>query len=322
MNFLIIGTNFISDRFAEAASEVPGVSLYAVYSRKLETGRDFAAKYGIDKVYTDYEEALSDAGIDAVYVASPTLCHAEHTILALRAGKHVLCEKMMGADLSDFEKMKSCAKETGRILLEAMRPAHDPAYETVLEYLKRLGRLRRASFEFCQYSSRYDAFLEGRMTNAFNPAMKNTALADIGIYPLHAALMLLGEPKNVTARSVFLENGFEGEGVMTLDYGDMLASVVYSKITNSVTPSVIEGERGALTINKISAPTELVYYPRGASAEVIKLDVAPNNMVYEIAAFRDMTLGKKDPQKYMNITEYAQKIVENVYISSGISDKF
>jgi predicted dehydrogenase len=322
MNFLIVGTNFISDRFAEAAKLVSDVNIRAVYSRREETGRAFAEKNGIDLVYTDYSEALADTQIDAVYVASPTLCHAEHSILAMRAGKDVLCEKMLAADLSDLEKMKKTAKETGRVLLEAMRPAHDPAYNTVREYISRLGKLRRASLEFCQYSSRYDAFLEGKLTNAFDPSMKNSSLSDIGIYPLHAAIMLFGEPIDVISRSVFLENGFEGEGIITLDYGDMLASVIYSKITASVTPSVIEGERGSLTIDKISAPRELVFHSRGGDVERIMLDTDENNMTYEIRAFVDMLNGKISSAQYLETTETAQKIVDKIYKSAGISDKF
>ena len=322
MNFLIVGTNFISDRFAEAARLVADVNIRAVYSRREETGRAFAEKNGIDLVYTDYSLALADTGIDAVYVASPTLCHAEHSILAMRAGKDVLCEKMLAADLSDFEKMKKTASETGRVLLEAMRPAHDPAYNTVREYISRLGKLRRASLEFCQYSSRYDAFLDGKLTNAFDPSMKNSSLSDIGIYPLHAAIMLFGEPIDVISRSVFLENGFEGEGIITLDYGDMLASVIYSKITASVTPSVIEGERGSLTIDKISAPRELVFHSRGGDVEHIMLDTDENNMTYEIRAFVDMVNGKISSAQYLETTETAQKIVDKIYKSEGISDKF
>jgi predicted dehydrogenase len=239
----------------------------------------------------------------------------------MRAGKDVLCEKMLAADLSDFEKMKKTASETGRVLLEAMRPAHDPAYNTVREYISRLGKLRRASLEFCQYSSRYDAFLEGKLTNAFDPSMKNSSLSDIGIYPLHAAIMLFGEPIDVISRSVFLENGFEGEGIITLDYGDMLASVIYSKITASVTPSVIEGERGSLTIDKISAPRELVFHSRG-DVERIMLDTDENNMTYEIRAFVDMVNGKISSAQYLETTETAQKIVDKIYKSEGISDKF
>ena len=73
LNIGIIGTNFISSDFCEAAASVPEAELYAVYSRKQETGDRFAKKHGIPRVYTDYD-AFLDSGLNAVYVASPQLC--------------------------------------------------------------------------------------------------------------------------------------------------------------------------------------------------------------------------------------------------------
>ena len=85
----MIGTNFISDDFCEAAAQVPGAELFAVYSRKQETGDAFAAKHNIPRVYTDYDEFL-DSGLDAVYVASPNFAHCSQTLKALDHKKHVL----------------------------------------------------------------------------------------------------------------------------------------------------------------------------------------------------------------------------------------
>ena len=97
MNFAVVGTNFISDKFCDAAKSVDGARISAVFSRAEATGRAFAEKHGIKKAYADYSRMLCDDGIDAVYVASPTMCHAEQAIAALTAGKDVLCEKMIAA---------------------------------------------------------------------------------------------------------------------------------------------------------------------------------------------------------------------------------
>ncbi len=312
MKIAIVGTNFISDSFIEAAGQVPDVEVTAVYSRREETGGIFAEKHGIKNVFTDYSKMLSDSSLDAVYIASPNICHAEQAAEAMKHGKHVLCEKMMATGLDEFLYMKRTAKETGRVLLEAMRPAHDPAYLIVRDALPRLGKLRRASLEYCQYSSRYDRFKAGILTNAFDPKMKNSALADIGIYPLHTALSLFGMPSTVDSSSVFLENGFEGAGVITLSYPDMLVTVTYSKITDSTLPSVIEGECGSLTIDKISAPTEIVLRRKGEAPERLGLTAVKNNMIYEIKAFRDMCLGSLDYLPYLLATENAHRVVDKV----------
>ncbi len=322
MKLGIIGTNFISDRLCEAARLVSGVEVAAVFSRGSDTGDAFAARHGIEKVYTDYGELLTDKDIDAVYVASPTVCHAPQAIKAMLSGKHVLCEKMMAATLPEMRMMRRVAGEQGVVLLEAMRPAHDPAYDMIIDSLPRLGKIRRATLEFCQYSSRYDRFKAGELTNAFDPKLKNSALADIGIYPLHVAVRLFGAPVTALGSSVFMDNGFEGAGSITLGYRDKTVNVVYSKISDSVNPSVIEGELGSLLINKISAPTELTLKLRGCEAERLPLTSPANNMIYELAAFRDMVEGERDADEYLELTELAQVIVDEIYRTSGISDRF
>ena len=77
------------------------------------------------------------------------------------------------------------------------------------------------------------------MTNAFDAKMKNSALSDIGIYPLTLAVMLFGVPDSVNATALLLDGGFEGEGIALLSYSDKIVSVTYSKICDSVNPSVI-----------------------------------------------------------------------------------
>ena len=318
INICVVGTNFISDWFADAAKKTSGVALYAVYSRSVETGSAFAKKHGIEKVYTNYLDALKDENISAVYIASPTICHSEQACLAMEYGKHVLCEKMIAADLDGFLKMKSASEKYGRVLLEAMRPAFDPAYNLVRASLDKIGRIRRASLEFCQYSSRYDKFKCGIATNAFDPKMKNSALADIGIYPLFVAVSLFGEPAELTCRSVCLSNGFEGSGQIMMDYSDKIVSVVYSKISDGFSESVIEGEHGSIFINKLTAPTRLTLKLRGEKEEILDYSAAENNMIYELAAFRDMINGVISHRENLQISHSVMHCVDKAYKSSGI----
>jgi predicted dehydrogenase len=320
MNFAVIGTNFISDNFADAVKKTDGAKITAVYSRAEKTGSDFAEKHGGEiKIFTSYERMLSEGGFDAVYVASPTVLHAIHSIKALESGYHVLCEKMMAATLEDFYLMKSAAQSSGRVLLEAMRPSFDPAYVAIRNNLSRIGKIRRASLTFCQYSSRYDRFKSGILTNAFDPKMKNSALSDIGIYPLNIAVSLFGEPMDISSTSVFLENGFEAEGASTLAYSDKIVSVIYSKINDSFSPSVIEGEDGAVLIDKLTQPSAVELKLRSGMKEIIYAAEETNNMVYEIDSFMKMCSGRLDFRPYLSITEKTQVLVDKIY---GITDTY
>ena len=88
-----IGTNYITDWLMEGFYELVEFHLTAVYSRNLEKGKQFAAKYNVEKVYDNYEEMAKDPEIDAVYVASPTYMHYAHSITMINYGKNDQSEK-------------------------------------------------------------------------------------------------------------------------------------------------------------------------------------------------------------------------------------
>ncbi len=286
IRFATIGTNQIVDKLLAAAAHCPALVHSAVYSRREDTGAAFAAKHGSQRVFTSLEALASDPDIDAVYIASPNLCHKEQALLMLQAGKNVLCEKPIALTAVDFEEMLCAAKEHHAVLMEAMRPLHAPGLQTVQELLPRLGKIRRATLQFCQYSSRYDKFRAGIVENAFDPSLGNGALMDIGIYPLQVMEALFGLPRQMTGASVFLATGVDGEGTLLAAYDEMLCEVVYSKITQGQTPSQIQGEDGVLLLNGVSYITEVTYIPRQGDREVFRIELPEGgDMVCELDAF-------------------------------------
>lgn len=282
----IIGSNFVSDWLCDSVDRTEGIVNHAVYSRTMEKGTEFAAKHNIPTVYTDMEEFLS-SDIDAVYIASPNAFHFSQTMDAMAHGKHVLCEKPIALDSSELAQMMETAQRNHVILLEAMRPAFDPALDAVADSLDKLGAIRYARFEFCQYSSRYDKFKSGEVLNAFNPKLGNAALMDIGVYAVHACVKVFGKPDmdKVWAKSVKLVNGFEGMGNILLPYENFTAEILYSKITESVQPSVIIGENGSVTIDKLSMPQHVVLHMRGKEPEALIYEKRESNMEFETAEF-------------------------------------
>ena len=315
----MIGTNFISDDFFEAAAQVPGAEICAIYSRKQETGDTFAAKHGIPKVYTDYDEFL-DSDLDAVYVASPNFAHCPQTLQALKRKKHVLCEKVMAVNEQEVLSMIDCARENNVVLLEAMRPDFDPAFDLIEENLPRIGKLRRATFEFCQYSSRYDSYREGIVQNAFNPELGNAAVMDIGVYCIHSLVRLFGMPKSIRALSTKLPNGFDGSGIVLMDYDGMTAEAVYSKIAVSVNPSVLQGEDGSIMIDYISRPETIRLRLREGSRDSLeggnieKLPFTPvkNNMIFEIQEFLKLVEKNEVNHKYLKYSLDTIRVLDEV----------
>lgn len=319
LKFGIIGTNFISHTMAEAMELSGTAELYSVYSRRRETGESFAERYGIPRkrVYTSPEE-LAGSGIDAVYIASPNKFHCEQSLFFLRRGIHVLVEKPAGAELAEYELMRRTAEENGVVLMEGMRQAHDPAWQIIREALPRIGRVRHASFEFCQYSSRYDRHKAGEHTNTFDPSFANASMLDLGVYPLHCLVMLFGEPRVVSANSVFLENGFECLGEITLAYDGFTASALYSKVYDSPRPSAVFGEAGTIIIDKLSVPSSATLFLRNAEPESLPVVGAENNMVYEVRDFVRLVRDGRILHHYADMTEAVIRITDKARSLAGV----
>jgi len=264
------------------------------------------------------EEFLS-SDIDAVYIASPNFLHYSQAEAAMRHGKHVLVEKPAALTKDEFISLEKIAREMGVVILEAMRPAHDPATHEAISHLSDIGTVRRAVFEFCQYSSRYDKFKAGEILNAFNPKMGNAAVMDIGVYPLHVCAMFFGEPNSIRAQSTVLHNGFEGMGSVILDYGEIEAEVVYSKIADSVNPSAILGEDGAITIGKLSMGENVRLIPRNGEAKEISGTRGTDNMVYEIGDFVRIINGETTADYWNKLTEITLGIIDEIRKQNSIS---
>jgi len=257
MKFATIGTSSITDSFIKAGQLCEEFKLSAVYSRSKLRASEYAAKYEVQKSYDSLEDLACDKDIDAVYIASPTSFHAAQAIQMLKAGKHVLCEKPIASNEKELEAILEAAAEANRVVLEAMRSVFMPSFKTIQDNLCKLGKIRRVTFTYCQYSSRYDKFKAGIVENAFNPAYSNGALMDIGVYCVHALVKLFGVPQNINADGIILSNGIDGAGTITANYRDFQAELLYSKITNSYNFSEIQGEDACMVIDKINWPQNI-----------------------------------------------------------------
>lgn len=293
VRFGIIGTNWITESFLQAARKVEGFSLTAVYSRTSEKAQEFAGKFNIKHTYTDLEEFARSDDFDAVYIASPNSLHASQAILCMKNGKHVLCEKPLASNSKEVSEMMKVANENSVVLMEALKTTLLPNFLTIKENLHKIGQVRRYFASYCQYSSRYDKYKEGIVLNAFNPTFSNGSLMDIGIYCVYPAVTLFGEPKKVQASSYMLESGVDGEGSIILTYDDMDAVIMYSKITNSYVPSEIQGENGSIIIDKIHTPESVKIHYKDGTVEDITVSQDTDSMYYEAREFVDLVTYKR-----------------------------
>ena len=294
IRFGVVGTNFITDWVIAGAREDERFSLTAVCSRTQERGEEFAAKHNIPYVFTSLEEMVQSDLIDAVYIASPNYKHAEQSILAMRHGKHVLCEKPLASNAREARQMVEASKQYGVTLMEAMKSTLSPNFLAVKQNLHRIGTPRRYFASFCQYSSRYDKFKEGIVLNAFRPELSNGAMMDIGVYTLYPLIALFGRPQSINAQGIVLSSGVDGQGAVNMQYDGFNATVLYSKIANSQLPAEIEGEDGNIIIDRIQTPVDVRFYPRQAPAsghekraegESLSAPDTHNEYFYEVEEF-------------------------------------
>ena len=285
VRFAVIGTSKITENFLSAAKDIEGFKLAAVYSRSREKGEEFAKNHGVEQVFTSLDEMAESSMIDAVYIASPNAYHCRQAIMMMKGKKHVLCEKAFASNLIEVEEMIKTAKENNVLLMEAMKNTFLPNFQAVKENIHKIGKVRRYSASYCQYSSRYDKYREGVVLNAFKRELSNGSLMDIGVYTIAPMIALFGSPKSIKANGYILESGVDGEGSAIFEYDNMLANVAYSKISDSYLPTEIQGEDGTILIDAINGITNVKIKYRDGREEDITRKQHLNTMYYEIEEF-------------------------------------
>ena len=314
----VIGTNFITDRLLSALPLSGQFALTAVYSRSLARAKEYGKAYGASYFYDSLEQLAESPQVDAVYVASPNSFHAVQSVLLLNGKKHVLCEKPAASNTREWLAMVKAAKKNDVVILEAMRPIFHPGFQAIKEGLQRLGTIRRATFIYCQYSSRYDKFKKGIVENAFDPTLSNSALMDIGCYCVHPLVALFGKPDSISAQSVKLSNGFEGAGTILATYPQMQAELLYSKISNSKLPSEIQGENGSMLIEGINIPQKVTLCWNQDQGEEIPFSFEEKDMFYELDAFAKMIQKKESPQKWNSWTTLELELMDAARKQTGV----
>jgi predicted dehydrogenase len=119
--------------------------------------------------------------------------------------------------------------------------------------------------------------------------MSNGALVDIGIYTIYPMVVLFGKPKKIQASGIKLSTGVDGEGTVHFEYDDMLATVLYSKISDSALPTEIQGEEGTITLDRINIIKQVTLNSRkNKTSEILSVNDTNNEYYYEIAEFIDL----------------------------------
>lgn len=234
---------------------VDDVEVAAIAARDRRRAEAFAARHEIATVHDSYAEVLADSSLDAVYIPLPNGLHAEWMVAAIKAGKHVLCEKPFTSNAAQAREVAAAADGTGLVVMEAFHYRYHPLARRMHEVAHggELGRIERIETAMCfplpRFSDiRYDFDLAGG------------ALMDAGCYAVHCLRLLSpGEPTVTAARALTVSRDRRIDRAMTAGFslpgggiGRVRASM-WSSTLLRIGARVV-GSRGTMTVSNYVAP--------------------------------------------------------------------
>lgn len=303
------------------AAENENVEVNAVAARDRTRADEFATRFKIPRVYDSYDDVIADAQLDVIYNPLPISHHHEYTIKALRAGKHVLCEKSFSMNAGEAREMADVAKETGLVLIEAFHYRYHPVFLTALDIHNSgiLGKI--TNIDAC--------FLVGT-PNASNIRMHyetgGGATMDMGCYPISWLRHITGqEPKVTTANAeegnpqvdLKLEIHYElDDGVSATTTGSMCDRGFRADMN-------VYGERGHLHVRNPLVPqhgNQLALTVDGKKVFDVELTRRPTYS-YQLDAFVDAVRnGTRLPTDAEDAVKQ-MKVIDAAYIAAGMKPR-
>lgn len=267
LRWAVLGTGVIANQMAQALRSM-GRTLDAVGNRTYDKALAFAGKYGVPKVYTDYNEMFTDPDIDIIYITTPHNTHMAFLEQALSHGKHVLCEKSITLNSQELDRAAALAKENGVVLAEAMTIYHMPLYRELRERVASgaLGKVNLIQLNFGSYKV-YD------MNNRFfNPNLAGGAMLDIGVYAFSLArLFLESNPNQVSSFVRKAPTGVdESAAIAMANREGQLVTATLSLHSKQPKRAVISCEKGYI---------EIMEYPRADEAVIVDAETGERETV-------------------------------------------
>lgn len=272
----------------------PRNQLVAVASRDKARADGYAKKWEIPTTYGSYEALLADPAIDVIYNSLPNGMHAEWTIKAAQAGKHVLCEKPIGITPAEVDAMADAAKKAGVYVTEGFMYRHHPQTLKVKQLVESgaIGTLRLVRGSFTFSIAREDDI-------RLNKGLTGGSIWDVGCYPISYARYIVGtEPVEVFGRQVTSKSGVDETFVGQMRFpGDVYAQFDSGFRAPFRTHIEIVGSAGIITVPRPFKPNDQdqVLLSKGDTVETVTSD---SEVLYlgEVEDIADAILNGKAPR--------------------------
>lgn len=275
----IIGPGKIAHKFAADLVISNDSVLYGVASRDLDKAKAFGEKYGATTYYSSYEQLAEDPEIDVIYIATPHVFHYQNTMMCLKKGKAVLCEKPMGINSDQVEEMLQEAAEQQVFLMEAIWTRFIPATEKVLALLEQ-NAIGDVLFVHADFGFKGDGNLESRI---YNKKLGGGSLLDIGIYPIYLSLLILGIPTDIKAMARMTATEVDSYCSMLFNYSNNSKAILESTIeANTPTEACIYGSEGTIKLHGRFHHANKITLTKNGVEEVFDIGYEGNGYFYEI----------------------------------------
>ena len=257
MNWGVLGVGVIANQMAQALENM-GRKLYSVGNRTHAKAVSFAEKYGVAKVYDDYEEIFTDPDVDVIYLTTPHNTHYGFMKKALQNGKHLFVEKSITLNSDELREMVELAKEKHLVLAEAMTIWHMPLYKKLWQIVGsgELGKVQMITVNFGSYK-------EYNMKNRFfNRNLAGGAMLDIGVYALSMVRSFMTScPDKIVSQMLPAPTGVDEQAtILLMNKDNQMATVALTLHSKQPKRTMISCEKAYI---------EIMEYPRADRAVIV-----------------------------------------------------
>lgn len=307
INWAVLGCGVIANEMAVALQK-QGRHIYAVGNRTREKAVLFAEKYGIQKVYAQYDEMFTDPEVDAIYITTPHNTHIAFMKQAIANGKHVLVEKAVTLNSGELSEALSLAEEKGVIVAEAMTIFHMPIYRRLHEILQS-GKLGAVNLMTVNFGS----FKEYDMNNRFfNRNLAGGAMLDIGVYALSLCRWFMtSKPEQVKSIVKMAPTGVDEQaGLLLMNAEGQMAAIMLSLHSKQPKRGMISCEKGYIEIMEYPRACEArITYTENGETELVQAGRREDALLYEITDMENAIASHADKQEEMYLA-YTRDVME------------
>ncbi len=291
IKWAVLGTGVIANEMAVALKKI-GRNIYAVGNRTYSKAVDFAKKYGIEKVYDDFNDMFTDSDVDVIYITTPHNTHIEFMKKAIRNGKHILVEKSITLNSRELNEAMELAALHNVVIGEAMTIYHMPVYKKLKEILAsgRLGKVNLITMNFGSYK-------EYNMNNRFfNRNLAGGAMLDIGVYALSFIRYFMTEkPDKLLSQLKKAPTGVDEQaGLLLMNNDGQMATVMLSLHSKQPKRGMVSCEKGYIEIMEYPRAFEaVVTYTESGEKEWVKEGDTRDALIYELLDMEKAINGDK-----------------------------